>query len=76
VRVEVAIDELVLRGDFSPSQARAVAAALEARLTALAEKHEGPVHGRAESSRRLEPVRAERNELGGAVAEAVWEAIA
>ena len=74
-RVEIVIDELVVRG-ASPGQADAIAAALEARLTALAEQHEGPLRWRAESARRLEPVTAARAELGGAVADAVWGAIA
>lgn len=73
-RVEIVIDELVLRGT-SPAQANAIAAALESRLTALAERHEGELRGRAEASRRLQPVTAAHERLGDAVADAVWEAI-
>ena len=74
-RVEIVIDELVVRG-ASPTQADALAAALEARLAALAEQHEGQLRGRAESSRRLRPVVAQQADLGGAIADAVWGAIA
>ena len=75
-RVEVVIDELVLRG-VEPAQAHAAAAALESQLRALAQAHEGPLRGRAESSRRLEPIAvAAPQRLGERVAEAVWGAIA
>jgi len=74
-RVEIVIDELVLRG-VEPAQARATAAALEWRLAALAQAHEGPLRERAESSRRLEPFAAAPQRLGEGVAEALWEAIA
>ena len=75
-RVEVVIDELILRGDLSPAQARAIATGVESRLTALAEAHEGSLRGRAETFRRLEPVAASRDTLGDSIAGAVWEAIA
>jgi hypothetical protein len=75
-RVEVAIDELVLRGELSPAQARAIAARLESRLAVLAQAHEGSLRGREEAFRRLEPVTARQDELGDAVADAVWGAIA
>lgn len=74
-RVEVVIDELVLRG-VEPAHAHAAAAALESRLTALAQAHEGPLRERAESSRRLEPIAVVPQRLGERVAEAVWGAIA
>jgi hypothetical protein len=74
-RVEIVIDELVLRGT-SQAQANAIAAALESRLAALAERHEGELRVRAEASRRLQPVTAAQERLGDAVADAVWGAIA
>jgi hypothetical protein len=74
-RVEVVIDELVLRG-VDPAQARATAAALETRLAALAAEHGGGVRERAEAYRRAAPVTAAPDGLGGAVADAVWKAIA
>ena len=70
-RLEIVVDELVVRG-LSPAQAREVAASLESRLTVLANGPEAPVRGRAESFRRLEPVTARPERLGGAVADRVW----
>jgi hypothetical protein len=78
-RLELVVDEVVLRG-VPPERAHAVAAALEARLTALAESWaEGPLPARAEAVRRLPAVEAPATSpaaLGDAVAGAVWEAIA
>ena len=74
-RLEIVVDELVVRG-LSPAQAREVAAALESRLGELATAHEAPVRGRAESFRRLEPVSAKPERLGGAVADRVWGEVA
>ena len=74
-RVEVVIDELVLRG-VDPAHARATAAALETRLAALAAEHDAGVHRRAEAYRRAAPVTAAPEGLGEAVADAVWKAIA
>jgi hypothetical protein len=78
-RLEVVVDELVLRG-VPPERAHAVAAAVEARLAALAESWAGaPLAGRAEAFRRLPAVQAPAAApaaLGDAVAEAVWDAIA
>jgi hypothetical protein len=74
-RVEIVIDELVLRG-VSRSEAEATARALESRLTALAERSGGTLPARSESSRRLDPVTAAPDRLGDAVADAVWGAIA
>jgi hypothetical protein len=69
--IEVVIDELVVRG-LGQADARAVAAALEARLVAL-EPAAGTVRPRAEASRRLAPVSAASpTALGDAVAGAVW----
>ena len=73
-RVEVVIDELVLRG-VSPVHARQVAAALESRLAVLAGGG-APVRGRDEAFRRLEPVTAKESDLGDSVADAMWAAIA
>ena len=74
-RVEVVIDELVLRG-VDAAQARVTAAALETRLTALAAEHDGGVRDRAEAFRRAAPVTAAPDRLGDAVADEVWKAIA
>ena len=73
--IEVVIDELVVRG-LSPGEARAAAAALEAKLAALAGAHDAAVPARAEASRRLEPVSAASPAaLGESVAGAVWGAV-
>ena len=74
-RVEVVIDELVVRG-VDPAQARAAAAALESRLAVLAAVHEGSVRERAEAYRRVAPVTTAPDRLGTAVADAVWGTIA
>jgi hypothetical protein len=78
-RLELVMDELVLRG-LEPERAHAVAAALEARLRLLAESSPGPpLSGRVESFRRLPAVEAPAASpaaLGDAVARAVWETIA
>ena len=74
-RVEVVVDELVLRG-VDPAQARAAAAALETRLATLAAEHGADVRERAESFRRVAPVKAAPDRLGNVVADAVWGAIA
>jgi hypothetical protein len=74
-RLEIVVDELVVRG-LSPAQARGMAAALESRLAVLASGHEGPLRTRAESFRRLEPVSAQPERLGGAVADRVWGEVA
>jgi len=74
-RLEIVVDELVVRG-LSPAQARGVVADLESRLAVLADGHEGPLRARAESFRRLEPVTARPERLGGAVADRVWGEVA
>jgi hypothetical protein len=72
-RVEIVIDELVVRG-LSNGDARIAAAALEARLGALATA-EG-VRPRAEAFRRLPAVEARSPRgVGDAVAGAVWSAV-
>jgi hypothetical protein len=74
-RIEIVIDEFVLRG-LTPEEARAAAAALEARLAALADA--GAVAGaRDEAFGRLPPVEAgSPAALGDAVAGVVWDAVA
>lgn len=73
--IEVVIDELVIRG-LPPNQAKAAAAALEARLAALA--RDGDVVPRQDTFRRTPPVAAPAAKpavLGEAVAAAVWGAV-
>lgn len=75
--IEIVIDELVVRG-LSPSDARVAAAALEAKLTALAADRQSTPHARAEAFRRLPPVTAPTGSpaaVGDAVAGAVWSAV-
>ena len=78
-RIEIVVDELVVRG-LSPEAARAAAAALEARL-ADAGRQSGAERPRARARhfRRLPAIDAARGspaELGDAVAGAVWGALA
>ena len=76
-RLEIVIDELIVRG-LSPEAARAAADALEARLTALAGHFDGAIPERAEASRRLAPIDVPAESpaaLGDAAAEAVWGAV-
>jgi len=75
--IELVIDELVVRG-VSPEDARAVAAALEARLGALAGGGGTDVRARAEAFRKLGPVSVPAGSpaaLGESVAGAVWGAV-
>jgi len=77
-RVEIVVDELVVRG-LPHAEARAAAAAFEARLAALAAEAGHPPPARAEASRRLPAVAAPAGSpgaLGAAVAGAVWTAVA
>jgi hypothetical protein len=70
-RVELVVDELVIHG-FSPDQARAAAAAFEARLTALAATP-ASIAERDESVRLLPAVEAGTPAgVGEAAAGAVW----
>lgn len=76
-RVEIVVDELLLRG-VPPEQAEAVAAAIEAHLAALstrwAQQGVGALAPRDESSRRLPAVETPATSpdaLGAAVAGAV-----
>jgi len=75
MRVEIVVDELILRG-VPPEQARSVAASLEARLGALAERSDAVMPERAEAFRRLTAVEATAGSLGDSVADAVWGALA
>ena len=71
-RLEIVIDELVLRG-LSPAEANLAAAALESRLTTLASRAEAEPRERGEAYRRLPAVEARSPRgLGNAVAGAVW----
>ena len=74
-RVEIVIDELIVRG-LTPEAARAAAATLESRLALIATA--GPdVAPRDEPFRRLPPVEASSADtLGDAVADEVWGALA
>jgi len=75
-RVEIVIDELVVRG-FSPAEARLAAAALESRLTTLASEGDGAPRAREEEYRRLPSVEAKSPvQAGEAVAGAVWDEVA
>ena len=81
MRIELTVDELVLRG-VPAERAAAVAAALELRLEALGERWatsgDTPAP-RSEASRRLpavEPRSGSAEALGEAVADAVWGAVA
>ena len=75
MRVEIVVDELVVRG-LPPEQARVAAAALERRLTALATDGTAPISARSESVRRLPAVEAASPAgVGEAVAGAVWQGL-
>jgi hypothetical protein len=76
-RIEIVVDELVVRG-LSPHDAHVVSAALEQRLTALAEQSPAKIAERAEAFRRLSAIEAPAGSpatLGEAVAGAVWGAL-
>ena len=81
MRVEVTVDELVLRG-VPAERARAVAGALEARLAALGEEWvavRATPAAREEAFRRLPAVEAQAGDpiaLGERIADAVWAAVA
>ena len=73
--IEVVVDELVVRG-LSPGEAQDAAAALEARLSALA--RDGGVAALSAAFLRTPPVNAPAGKpvtLGEAVAGAVWGAV-
>ena len=74
MRVEIVIDELILRG-VPPEQARSVASSLEARLEALATQADAAPSGRAEVFLRLPAVDSTADGLGDSVADAVWAAL-
>ena len=73
-RVEIVIDELILRG-VPPERAHEVAASVEARLGSLAAGEQGAVPERAEASRRLPEIDATPDTLGDSVGDAVWGSI-
>jgi hypothetical protein len=76
-RIEIVIDELVVRG-LAPEQARVAATALEARLGAIASPPEVQVHPRSEAFRRLPAIEVPAGSsvaLGEAVAGSVWSAL-
>jgi hypothetical protein len=73
--VEIVVDELIVRG-LPPHAAHVAAAALERRLTALAEESPPKLAARAEAFRRLPAVDAgSPAEVGDAVAAEVWSAL-
>jgi hypothetical protein len=76
-RLEIVVDELVVRG-LRPEEARVAADALEARLTALAAENDTALPARAESFRRAAAVDVPAGSptaVGDAVAGAVWGAL-
>jgi hypothetical protein len=76
-RLEIVIDELVVRG-LPPHAARVAATALEDRLTVLAEQSHAPIAERAEAFRRLPPIEAPAGSpsaVGEAVAGAMWSVL-
>jgi hypothetical protein len=74
-RVEIVIDELVVRG-LGPEAARAAADELERRLTALAGEADEAIRPRDEAFRRLPDVATGESSVGDAVAAALWSALA
>jgi hypothetical protein len=71
-RLEIRIDELVLRG-LPDGTARRAASAFERRLEALALV--GRVAARTDAFRRLPAVRADAPDVGAEVADALWAAL-
>jgi hypothetical protein len=69
-RVEIIVDELAVHG-LPPREARAAASAFEARLAELAIA-DTSVAERADSFRALPAIDARADNLGEAVAGAVW----
>jgi hypothetical protein len=75
MRVEIVVDELIVRG-LPPEQAHVAAGALERQLTALAAGSAGSISPRSEPVRRLPPVQAASPAgVGEAVAGAVWQGL-
>jgi hypothetical protein len=75
MRVEIVVDELVVRG-LPPAQAQAAAAALERRLAALAAGSTDGIRSRSESVLRLPSVRAASPAgVGESVAGALWQGL-
>ena len=79
-RLEILVDEVVVRG-LSPAEARSAVAALEARLAALGEAWAGsdaPIAPRDEAFRRgpaATPRTASPAAVGESAASAVWSTI-
>jgi hypothetical protein len=74
-RLEIVVDELVVRG-LSPGEARVAAGAFETRLAGLGRERQREPRERSETSRRLPAVRADSPAgVGAAVAGAVWDAV-
>jgi len=73
-RLEIVVDELVVRG-LDPGEARVTVAAFEARLIELGTELGATIAARAEAFRRLPAVEAPAGSpraVGAAVAGAVW----
>jgi len=75
-RIEIVVDELVVRG-LTPPEARAAAQALEASLATLAAHERAETSPRTEAFRRLGPITATggADALGAAAAGSVWAAL-
>lgn len=73
-RIEIVVDELVVRG-LSPEAARRAAAALQSRLAELAAS-DAAVPAREEHIRRLPAIDAPVDGVGEAVGTAVWSVLA
>jgi hypothetical protein len=76
-RIEIVVDELVVRG-LAPHDAHVVSTALEQRLTALAEQSPANIAQRDEAFRKLPPIDAPSGSpaaVGEAIAGAVWGAL-
>jgi len=69
-RVEIVVDELVVRG-LPPSEARSVADSFEAHLAQLAAEG-ARLAERTEAYQAVPAIPAGRSEIGSAVAGAVW----
>ena len=78
MRLEIVVDELVVRG-LPPEQARLAAAALERRLAGLAAETTATFSDRSEPGRRLPAVDVPAGSpaaVGEAAAGAVWSELA
>ncbi len=76
-RIEIVIDELIVRG-LSPAAAQVAAASIQERLAALVAEPGAAISGRDEASRRLPAIEAAVDApaaLGATIAGTVWSAI-